>query len=375
MKIPYVNLSAQHRPLKEQILQAVARVMDHGYFILGPEVYEFEKAMAAYLGVPAVVGVNSGLDALVLALRLHGIGPGDDVITVSHSFVATASAIVLAGATPVFLDVAENTYLMDATALQTAVTPRTKAILPVHLCGCPMDMQTMQRFCLERGLVLIEDCAQAIGATWQGKMVGSFGTGCFSLHPSKILSAVGDAGLVAVQAESQAESLRRLRNHGLRDRDHCAEISYNSRLDTVQAAILNVKLPYLEGWILRRRELAARYSQALSRYVHVPEEPEGGRHVYSAYVVTTPERNRLMAHLKARGIDAKVHYPEPIHLQEPYLKMGWRKGMLPITERLAERILSLPLVPELSDGDQGFVIESIVDFFDGRRQGELSGQD
>lgn len=368
MKVPYVDLPAQNRVLKKEILEAVEAVIEHGNFILGKEVGDLEQHLASYLGVSEVVGVNSGLDALVLALRLHGVGHGDEVITVSHSFVATASAIVLAGARPVFADVREDTYLMDPRQLERVVTSRTRAIIPAHLCGCSVDLEPIREFCRTAGLVLVEDCAQAIGAEYGGRKVGSFGIGCFSFHPLKILSALGDGGFLAVNDTEQASRLRRLRNHGLKDRDHCVEVSGNTRLDTLQAAILMVKMKRLEGWIARRRALAARYTAALSPFVHVPVEPKDCRHVYSSYVISTPEREMLRTYLEGCGVEVKVHYPLPIHLQEPYVRMAGGREVLPVTEALVDRILSLPVYPELSEESQDYVIEKMIEFFEHRKQ-------
>ncbi|MFH1465754.1 MAG: DegT/DnrJ/EryC1/StrS family aminotransferase [Pseudomonadota bacterium] len=357
--IPPVDLPAQHAPLEEEILTAVRRVLRHGQFILGPEVRRLEAALEEILGVRHVIGVGNGTDALVLALRAHGVGPGDEVITVSHSFFATTSAITLVGAAPVYVDVDPATMLMDPALLPAARTPRTRAVLPVHLNGHPCDMGRIAAFCQEHGLALVEDCAQALGARWGGRCVGAFGTGCFSLHPLKILGACGDGGAVATDDDALAGWLRRARDLGKLDRDRCGEVSGNSRLDALQAAILGVKLPRLEGWIERRRAHAAAYRAALGGCVEPPpEDPPDGRAVYTFFVVRHPARDRLIGALADRGVDARVHYPIPIHRQPAF--SAWPAGPLPHTERTVGEILSLPVTPELSDADRERVIGAVL---------------
>jgi dTDP-4-amino-4,6-dideoxygalactose transaminase len=356
--IPYVDLTRQHAALKQEILDAVAAVFEHGQFILGPEVEVFERAMANRLGVRHVVGVASGTDALVLALKALGIAASDEVITVSHSFVATASAIRLAGAEPVFVDVDDESMLLDPARLPSALSPRTRAVLAVHLNGFPCPMDELGAFCAEHGLALVEDCAQALGARWRGRAVGSFGVGCFSLHPLKPLSACGDAGFVATQDEDLAHRLRQLRNLGLRDRDHCDVVSGNTRLDTLQAAILLVKLPHLDGWLEARRARARRYRHALAGKIRLPP-PEGDDFAtYSAFVVRHPRRDALRERLARAGVDAKVHYPLAIHQQPAF--SGGPPRRLPVTERVVGEILSLPVSAELSAEDQDSVIDAVL---------------
>jgi len=358
--VPYVDLAAQAAPLRDQLLEAVGRVLDHGQFILGPEVGELERRLSGALDGRPVVGVNSGTDALLLALRLRGVGPGHEVITASHSFFATASAIDLVGATPVFVDVDERTMQIDPQRVAEAIGPRTKAILAVHLNGFACAVEELDELARAHGLELIEDCAQSLFVRRRGRPVGTFGTGCFSLHPLKVLSACGDAGFVAVDSEQDADRLRRMRNLGLRDRDHLAEISGNSRLDTLQAAMLLVKLEHVGGWIAQRRAHAAAYRAALAGRVTLPPEEEGDDVVYSAFVVRHPERDRLRAELAARGVDAKIHYPVPIHLQEPYRDRPPRYP-LPVTERVCARILSLPVTPELTAEGREKVVAAVVE--------------
>lgn len=357
--IPYVDLAAQHAPLRERILDAVARVLDHGRFILGPEVAELESRLAERLGVPHVVGVANGTDALTLALRARGVGPGDDVLTVSHSFVATAAAICLAGARPVFVDVDERTMQIDPDALPAALTEHTRAVIPVHLNGSPCDLGRVADFCRRHGLALIEDCAQALGVRAAGESVGTRELGCFSLHPLKVLSACGDAGFVAARSADDAERLRRLRNVGLADRDHCAEVSGNHRLDTLQAAILLVKLEHLDGWTAARRRHAAAYRAAFAGKLTLPpEEAEGDFAIYSAFVVRHPRRDRLIELLRARGVDAKVHYPLAIHQQEAFSRFAGRP--LPVTEKVVSEILSLPVSAELAGESRERVIAAVL---------------
>jgi len=356
--VPYVDLPSQHRGLRAGLVAALERVIDHGQLILGPEVALLEERLRERLGVPQVVTVANGTDALVLALRLRGVGPGDEVITVSHSFVATAAAIRLVGATPVFVDVDEETMLLDPGLLEDALSFRTRAVLPVHLNGFVCDLPAIARFCERHGLALVEDCAQAIGARAGGRSVGSTGIGAFSLHPLKVLSALGDGGFLTVSSPDDAARLRRLRNIGLRDRDHCEEVSGNSRLDTLQAAFLLVKLEHLDAWTAARRAHAAAYRRALAGAVRLPPESEGVEPAISAFVVRHPRRDSLVARLRERGVDAKVHYPLAIHQQAAFADLPLRP--LPVTERVVGEILSLPATPELTEEGRERVIEALL---------------
>lgn len=358
IQVPAVNLVAQHETLRAEILAAVGRVLAHGEFILGPEVGQFEEQMAERLGVDRVVGVASGTDALSLALELCDVGPGDEVITVSHSFFASASTIVLAGATPVFVDVDPDTLTMDPVALEQAITPQTRAVLPVHLTGVPCDMERISTICGEHSLRLIEDCAQSLGARVRDRSVGSFGVGAFSLHPLKVLSACGDAGFVSLSAEDGVERLLRLRNLGLADRDTCVDISRHSRLDTLQAAILLVKAKHLDEWIVARREHARVYRERLSDRYGMMESPEGCHSVYTNFVIRTPDRDRLAIDMAEMGFDLKIHYPVPIHLQPAFER--FRSGSLPVTERIVAEIITLPVTPELTPADRDRLIEALI---------------
>ncbi len=357
MNIPYVDLTKQNRDLEEELLEAVRRVLHHGYFVLGPEVAAFEARIKAMTGAAHVIGVNSGTDALILALRAHDIGDGDEVITVSHSFIATASAICMVGARPVFVDIEANSMVMDPDCLETALTEHTRAVIPVHLNGYPCEMEPIVSFCETHDLVLIEDCAQAIGARYQDRHVGTFGTGCFSLHPLKILSACGDGGFISTASKEVAERLRSYRNLGLRDRNHCNRISANTRLDTIQAALLLVKLDRMEGWIAAREAHSQAYREALASYVQLPPNTASGRGVISTFAIRHPRRDVIQARLKTCGIDAKVHYPIPIHRQEAFA--AFARDPLPVTDETIARVLSLPVTPELSIQQRTKIITTV----------------
>jgi dTDP-4-amino-4,6-dideoxygalactose transaminase len=360
MSVPYIDLVAQHEPLKDDILEAVEQVLDHGWFILGEEVTRFEDKVADYLGVPHVIGVGSGTDALELAMRARGIGEGDEVITVSHTWISGVSAIDLVGAEPVFVDVDPETMLMDPDQLEGALTDDTAAVAPVHLNGFPCDLDPIREFCEAHDLHLLEDCAQAIGTKYKGEFVGTTDVGCFSLHPLKVLSACGDAGFITVQDDDEAETLRQLRNNGRDTRDHFPHISDNSRLDTLQAAILLAKFDHLEDWIERRREHAEAYREALEGHVELPPgEPEGNRSVYSMFVIRHPERDAIQEYLEERDIGANIHYPYGVHQQEPFQKFA--DAPLPHTESVVSEILSLPVYPEMTDQQRDEVIEAVVD--------------
>jgi dTDP-4-amino-4,6-dideoxygalactose transaminase len=364
--VPFVALALQQRAIKAEILGAIERVLEHGQYIQGPEVEDFERKFAMLCGTPFAVGISDGTHALILSLRALGIGPGDEVITAPNSFLASAAAIALVGARPVFADVRDDLNI-DPERMDAAVTPRTRAIMPVHLTGRPADMERIGATAERRGLAIVEDAAQAVGATLNGRPVGSFGAaGCFSLHPLKNLAACGDAGAVTTHDRKIADALRAARNHGLRSRDDCGAWSFNARLDTVQAAVLSVKLAYLERWTAAKRKLAARYSEALRRVVKVPEDRPGEHAVYQTFVIRAERRDALQRHLAARGVDSKVHYPTPLHLQEAAADLGYKKGDFPVAERLAGEILSLPIYPELTSAQQEAVVEGVRSFYGGR---------
>jgi dTDP-4-amino-4,6-dideoxygalactose transaminase len=365
LRVPYVDLAGQHAGLKAELLEAVGAVIDRGDFILGREVAQFEAEFARVCQTAHAVGVGSGADALVLALRALGVGPGDEVITAPNSFVASASAIALAGARVVFADVGEDMNL-DPERVEAAVTPRTRAILPVHLTGRPADMTPILAVARRRGLAVVEDAAQAVGAEHEGRRVGSLGTiGCFSLHPLKTLNACGDGGVLTTDDPELADRLRLMRNNGLRTRDDCRLWAVNSRLDTIQAAMLLVKLRWLERWTDARRANAAYYTRELHGIpaLRLPAERPRERAVYHTYVVQAERRDALRAHLEAQGIGTSIHYPTPIHLTAAAAALGYRPGSFPVAERQAGRILSLPVYPELRPEQREHVVQAIREFY------------
>lgn len=365
--LPYVDLAGAHAPLKDELLAAVGRVLDHGQFILGEEVARFEAAFAERTGVRHAIGVASGTDALVLALRALGVGDGDgdEVITVPNSFVASTSCIRLLGARPVFVDVRDDLN-MDPRRLVAAVGPRTRAILPVHLTGRPCDMAPILEVAGRHGVAVVEDAAQAVGATYRGRPVGSFGAvGCFSLHPLKNLSACGDGAVLTTDDDQIADELRLLRNLGLRTRDDCVVFAPNSRLDTIQAAILLVKLRYLDAWTARRRALAQAYRDALGDLAEVmlPRDAPEEHPVYHTFVIQADERDRLREFLCRRGVATAIHYPVPIHLTTAGRTLGYGPGSFPVAERQARRILSLPIYPELTAEQHARVCDAVRTFY------------
>lgn len=346
--IPFNNLKSLHQRLQPEIEAAVARVLASGWFILGPEVQAFETAFAAYHDLDHAVGVANGTDAIEIALRAAGIGPGDEVVTVSHTALPTAYAIERSGATPVFADIDPATYTLDPAHAETLVTPRTKAIVPVHLYGQPADMDAIMALADRHDLLVVEDCAQAHGARYKGQLVGTFGhVGAFSFYPTKNMGAYGDGGAILFRDADHAERARRLRNYGQSTRYISGEYGVNSRLDEIQAAILGVKLAHLDATNAERRERACDYDGALHG-VTVPAVREGAFHVYHLYVVRHPQRDRLMTLLKEQGIGSLIHYPVPVHLQAMYKERGHREGDLPETEAAALEIFSLPMYPRLT---------------------------
>lgn len=365
--IPFTDLKAAYRRLRPELDAALSRVAAGGWYVLGEEVRAFESEFAAYLGARDVVGVASGTDALLLALRACGVGPGDEVITVSHTAVATVAAIELCGATPRLVDVDPDTLTMAPDGLAAALTPRTKAVVPVHLYGGAADMEPILAFARAHGLVIIEDCAQAHGARYRDRMVGAMGdAAAFSFYPTKNLGAMGDGGAVATNRADVAERLRLLRQYGWRER-YVSEIAgYNSRLDEMQAAVLRVRLRHLEAENEARRRLAGLYDAALAGLpVRTPGVLAINRHVYHLYVIQTDRRDALQGHLRARGIATAIHYPSPVHRQPAYRHLGYAPGSLPATECAAGAILSLPMYPDLVEEAVAVVAETIADFWVG----------
>ena len=360
--IPFNQLKPLHDSLAHEIAVAMRRVADSGWYILGPEVEAFEREFAAYHGVAHAIGVASGTDAIELALRAADIGKGDEVISVAHTALATVAAIERAGATPVLVDIDPRTFTLDPKQVERAINSRTRAILPVHLYGQPADMHALKSIADERGLCLIEDCAQAHGAKYAGRLVGAIGhMGAFSFYPTKNMGAYGDGGAVITDDAELAGRLRRLRNYGQTSRYQHATRGINSRLDEMQAAILRVKLRHLEAHNERRREIAGLYNEHL-RGVTTPFAADDRRHVYHLYVIRDSNRDGLMADLSGKGIGTLIHYPVPVHLQESHRDLGLGIGSLPETEAAAREILSLPLYIGLSDEAVLHVCAAINEF-------------
>jgi dTDP-3-amino-3,4,6-trideoxy-alpha-D-glucose transaminase len=357
--IPCNDLGPQHRLLEPALTEAFERVVRRGWFVLGEELRSFEDEFAAYCGTKHAVGVASGTEAIQIGLVALGVGPGDEVITVSHTAVPTVAAIRAIGATPVFVDIDPVTYTLDPTGIEKVLSRRTRAIVPVHLYGHPADMVAIMAVARANGLRVLEDAAQAHGAMQGGKRVGGLAdAAAFSFYPTKNLGALGDAGAVTTDDDLIAERIRLLRNYGQRTRYLHELEGINSRLDEIQAAFLRVKLPSLDEWNGRRRALAARYDVAL-RGVATPAVAPWAHHVYHLYVVRTPRREELRRLLADRGVGTLVHYPLPVHLQPAYRDLGNGIGSLPVTERVVEEILSLPMFPELSEDDQDRVITAM----------------
>jgi dTDP-4-amino-4,6-dideoxygalactose transaminase len=364
--IPWASPLAQYWAHQAPIQNAINRVLDSGNYILGAEVESFECVFADFCGSGHAVGVASGTDALILALRALGIGPGDEVITVSHTAVATVAAILATGAAPVLIDVDEACMTLDPAALDAAVTPRSKAVIAVHLYGQAADLDAILQAARRHRLAVVEDCAQAAGACYRGQRLGSIGdVGCFSFYPTKNLGAIGDGGMVLTSDAKIAARVRRLRQYGWDDTRETHEAGLNSRLDPLQAAILQAKLPHLDADNARRAEIARRYERGLAGLpITTPKERAAVDHVYHLYVVACAQRDNLMTHLAARRIGCAIHYPVPVHRQNGYAERAIvPRGDLPVTERICRQILSLPLYPELSDADVDRVVASIRDFY------------
>ena len=376
--IPLCDLKQQYAALKGEIDAAMIAVAESGHYIMGPNVRAFENEAAGYLGCEHAVGVGNGTDALHLALRALEIGPGDEVITTPFTFIATTEAIGIVGATPVFVDIDPQTNNLDVSQIEQAITPRTKAILPVHLYGQPCDLQPLLDIARERNLRVVEDCAQAIGAEYEGRRVGTLGDfGCYSFFPSKNLGCFGDGGLVATNDPELFERVEILRRHGGRVKYHHSVLGLNSRLDELQAAILQIKLKHLDDWSNARRAVAYRYNdrfrdlpgincpqEMTDNGVHVPAS--SGVHnprlraVYHQYTLMVENRDEVQARLKERGVASFPYYPVPLHLQEVHADLGHRRGDFPHAERAAQCCLSLPIFPELTQEDQSTVIEQLT---------------
>jgi dTDP-4-amino-4,6-dideoxygalactose transaminase len=366
-EIPYINLKAQHQQIKDEMVSAFTRVLDHANFILGREVEQFEQETAGYCGTKYAVGVNSGTDALFLCLKAYGVGSGDEVITAPNSFLASASVIVAAGARPVFVDVRDDLNI-DPDLIKEKISGRTKAIIPVHLTGKPAEMGPIMELAKKHNLKVIEDAAQAIGAEYGSKKTGALGdAGCFSLHPLKTLNACGDGGVITTDDKNLYQILIQLRNIGLKNRNESDLWGYNSRLDTIQAALLSIKLKHLDRWIRERRKNAQFYNEQLTGIVKVPVDVQNGRSAYHTYVIQTEQRNELQEYLQQHGVGTKIHYPIPIHLQKAAQNLGYKAGDYPVSEKQAGRILSLPVYQGLTGADLEYVVSNVRTFFGGKK--------
>ncbi len=361
IKVPYLDLKAQYRSIKGEIDAAIGKVLDSCQFVLGPEVSEFEKDFAAYCGTSECIALNSGTSALHLALLAAGIGPGDEVITTPFTFVASVAAILYAGARPILVDIHPRSFALDPSKIEAAITPRTKAILPVHLYGQPADMDPIMEIARRHNLIVIEDAAQAHGARYKGRPVGSIGhMACFSFYPGKNLGAYGEGGAVTTNNSEHARSVRMLRDWGQDRKYHHVLRGYNYRMEGFQGAVLGVKLRHLEKWTEERRNLVQRYNQLLSDCeLELPAEMSGVRHVYHVYTVRSKERDRLQKALTDEGVQTGIHYPVPVHLQPAYADLGYGPGSFPEAESAARQVLSLPLYPELPLQDLSQVADAV----------------
>jgi len=359
--IPFLDLHAQYAPIKDDIQQAINRVFETGQYILGDEVAAFESEFARYVGANHGVALNSGTSALHLALLAAGVGRGDEVITVPFTFVATVAAVCYTGARPVFVDIDPRSFTMDTAQLEAAITPRTKAIMPVHLYGQPADMDPILAIARKHGLTVIEDAAQAHGAEYKGHRVGSLGTlGCFSFYPGKNLGAYGEGGMVVTNDPKHAETMRMLRDGGQAKKYHHVLRGYNYRMEGIQGAMLRVKLRHLEAWTEGRRSRAVEYERHLKDADVVrPVEMPYARHVYHIYAVRSSDRAELQRTLQTHGVQTGIHYPIPVHMQEGYRDLGYVEGQFPETERAAREVLSLPMYPELSNNQVEFVAAAV----------------
>jgi dTDP-4-amino-4,6-dideoxygalactose transaminase len=366
MNIPFVDLKAQLKDIRNEIDAGIAAVLNKTNFILGEEVQEFEKNFAKFCGTQYAVGVDSGLDAIHLALRALGIGPGDEVIVPAHTFIASALGVTLTGATPVFVDIDEKTFLLDFEKTKKAVHSKTKAILPVHLYGRILDLEPFLSFAQSKGIAIVEDAAQSHGASIHQKKAGSFGVaGCFSFYPGKNLGCYGDGGLVTTDSLEVKTQLESLHNYGSPKKYHHPMIGFNSRLDTLQAAVLSVKLPHLDRYNQARYQAAEKYSEGLKSIgdLVLPELPPRASHVFHLYVIRTTRRDELLKHLNDSGIQAGIHYPVPIHLHGAYSHLEYQKGDFPIAEKICNEIISLPIFPEITDEQIRAVCDQIKKFF------------
>lgn len=364
MKIPFLDIKRQHEELKAGIIEAISRVIDDAAFSGGPYVEEFEREFAHFCEAGFSAGVGSGTDALHLAVRALGVGPGDEVIVPANTFIATAWGASHAGATPVFVDCHPETWTIDPSRIEERITGRTRAISAVHLYGQPFDVDAVRAIARRHGLFLIEDCAQAVGAKYRGKRVGGLGdAGCFSFYPGKNLGACGEAGGVTTNSAEVDARVRSLRSHGSPVKYYHDEVGYNMRMDGIHGAVLSLKLKYIDRWNEKRRQIALRYLEGIkSTAIRTQSVPDWAGHVYHLFVVVTDERDRLKEHLESSGISPGIHYPVPCHLQKAYAHLGYGKGDFPNAEALSKGCLSLPLFPEMTDEEVEHVIEAVNGF-------------
>ncbi|GAB4567961.1 MAG: DegT/DnrJ/EryC1/StrS family aminotransferase [Anaerolineales bacterium] len=362
--ISLVDLTAQYHSIKKEIDAAVIATLESGHFILGPQVVKFEESVASYLGVNHAVGLASGTDALVIALRALNIGEDDEVIIPAYTFFATAGTVMSVGAKPVIVDVDPQSYQIDVSKIEAAITSKTKAIIPVHLYGHPAEMNPVLEIARKHDLKVIEDNAQGFGAEYLGKKTGSFGDiGCLSFFPTKNLGAYGDGGAVVTNDPALAERMRMLRTHGWKKKYYSEEVGYNSRLDALQAAILQAKFPHLDAWNQKRRELSQRYNKHLAPLgIVTPMECDWAKHVYHLYIIRVEKRDELQTFLRQKGVASEVYYPLPPHLAEPCRKFGYKEGDFPNAEKAAKETLALPLYPELTLEQQDEVISAVKEF-------------
>ncbi|HKA23457.1 MAG TPA: DegT/DnrJ/EryC1/StrS family aminotransferase [Candidatus Eisenbacteria bacterium] len=362
--VPLLDLTAQFKSIESEIRGAIDRVVTSGRYIGGPEVSEFEKEVGAYCQVPHAIACASGTDALILAMRALGVGSGDEVITPAYSFLASASAVALVGGKPVFVDVEPDTYNIDPTKIERAITPRTKAVIVVHLFGQCADLEAVQAVCKRHRLPLVEDAAQAIGAEWKGRRAGSWGDiGCFSFFPSKNLGAFGDGGLVVSTQAALGDKLRLLREHGAKPKYNHIELGMNSRLDALQAAVLRVKLRHLESWTEGRRRNADLYRERLAGSGSgLPVARPDARHIYNQFVVRSTKRDALREHLTAAGVGTEIYYPKPMHVQPCFSALGNQEGDFPVSEAAARETVALPIYPELTRDQIAYVADRVKEF-------------
>jgi dTDP-4-amino-4,6-dideoxygalactose transaminase len=371
-KVPLLDLKAQFAPIRADVLDAMTRVCDAQQFILGPEVEALERELAAFLHVPHAIGVSSGTDALLVALMALDVGPGDEVVTTPFSFFATAGSVARLGARPVFVDIDAATFNIDTGRIEAAITPRTKAIVPVHLFGQSAGMDAITEIATRTSVPVVEDAAQAIGTTYRDQIVGGLGAiGCFSFFPTKNLGTFGDGGLVTTRDAALARKMRAIRQHGGEVKYHHDSVGGNFRLDALQAAILRVKLPHLDAWTQARQRNAERYDAmfadaSLTDIIRLPVRASDSTHIFHQYVIRTPERDRLRAFLQDRGVGTEVYYPVPLHLQPCFRGLGQSAGAFPRAEAAATEVLALPIYGELTEIQQGWVVEAIREFFQKR---------